>query len=1827
MQAELNNLLWLARRKVPYESAISNICGFLDNHFDYNLNQNNIILIIEIFRLLSQNKIKNEKSFINDFLEKITKKLIIYFKSTDQEDKMTELVEITMNSREEVFHNVSITFILFIMENPQKYKNFLNSIDDTFRQNLLELNATECKKIQALLKKIAFNNVDFCLNFVSKSLHDIKKLKLIGLLFQSLQEQSIEEFIFSLEDPKYSNAFVFILNELPEELRKIAMNFIIQNIEKIELNIFAKKLSCDSISMKLFVENQNTPIVQIINVLLKVNANFECFKFFSFDFILDSNDDSNPVLQLFYIILSKQRTKIYLDLANKLFEKFEGDDDLFRFYRILISEGLFLYLTKSDEKFNTFIEKLLDNLLTCCTMASVDLYSAFTMMHEGEEQKKYIENLFNVFLNTDKENAEEFITNSLLQIFFQNQKSFIISIRCMNDFYNLIFPEDSIQNYEHFSKFAYLLEKYFKQSESIYPISDFGFVPHNKALLEGKIKIVIGTKNYEFLCNKTDRVDSLLKRMSFVFGMDLKSSQQYMKSAQLNSLEKIFKSSAFIMQQDNLPPPAFFSKETKLSSNLLLNFANPKVDEKTSKNIANILEYMPDDPNFIVSMKSSSIPVFTHKFYVRYLVLFDNVNMAMGIIKNFINYFSTLDGNDNKLKMEILTSMKKNLKMIASVNGIDFNKLFDSFFDMLNSPKDLKQSYSNFLQYIMDNISNQLIAYFEKKKKLNVVDPPAFLFTTLLRLFKMANLDEIKYVKPNKKTDFGSFLVKQIIQTIQLDMNDFRKVFKLLKLRNPIDTAFYINFCQQLVSTNIYENVIKKLPFKQQSVVFKKDMMTILKSLPYNQNENVRNNVLNVFSFYSKSDKFKQIIYSTISEYMRCIESTNFYVEPYDFSFDQKSYEKSPLGIRLKASPTNSPLNAVIQNLLNLEPFINEKELISFFTQKVDYKKYYDPSSLPSFKCYEDFTNPVDIIRGIDIHHHIQFEDEFPDLMKPVCVIENISNLTDIQKDIVKCDRTFKFKGLIATTLNDNKYFAIVLKDGRLIKFLDVLNEEIQTIPKSDDFEIKCVFYCEQKEIVKTQQDTELKITNIRKNKRILFCFSSDFQKIIRTLKNFELTFVYYVNFAIRMKDTNISNEFTKILQELEMPENFCKEFIHVYPQIFNNMINIADSYVVENFRKTVVKLVLEKIPDNRIIEISRLIFNSINIREFIEGNAAKISKVLSLFTDYLKSKKPYFKTIHEDNDIITLLNDMCVNCLTISDGNFEYYSNLDMHSIFECLKFFFSSISKQKVQKDIFQTFPCFDLLEKKHSFIIKNKINIAAYIFLIQTVYGKDQDYMTVFYAKLFFDDQESIESQMKKDDYFLFNLFEIPEEKEWILLLFNYYFSGRKLTDSSYLFSQIEEFIKKNAAFMPKFVSLLPLVSDFFEDFSFKFIPIVDQMIAMTKEEDLLKKVLNDMDNKIKEKGLSIIDFNIYVNLLKSLNYQTKLNFLVEKMKENDRKENDSFCLFFGDFLLSCKAEIIQPSFVFDIILYKLNDIRVDFTLFFLKKFIGVLSKSFFMNPKMRELYIFCIIHNQVNPLTIDDYFVSLYNLFTDIRNQTSKKMILNNPPSDRFITIMKIVKSKVTAKNTVPIKTLDRYPFNFIENSEQHLNVGGFSETISLLFNRITNMETINIDLKILTALIENILSNKVISHLELNIADQNKLFEIVKNGDENDGFKNLLLDLMIFSQLRDVNAFNKLNVNLAGFSYLNEKMFFFLTTKTLYGNDMSLIPFLMRNIENFAMSVLHILNEPILNMMPDKLGLMQRIKNEMGQNHYNDFQSNFENVVNIITNYFSNQSSL
>ena len=421
MQIELNNLLWLVKRQVLIDPALSAVGTFLDNYQDYALSSDDVIQLIEIFRCITQTQAKYEKMSINNFLEKILKLLLIYFQINDNEPQRYDLIVINIISKEEIFRAISLSLISQLFFSPEKYKLFLtNVVDEEFCDFLIDLTCNECKEIQQLFKTIARDNPEFCFNFVDKNLNDKKKLKLIEILIKSLQDESIDKFLQLLDDTKYSMVYVYILNELPESFRRTAMNFIISHYGEIDLNILAKKLSRNSTSMKLFVKSEDLPSDLVLSVILKVTNNFECFELFSFENILNSKiENSEHFLLLLYHIHQKQRKVISYELANELLDKFDKDDNLFQFFSMFISDNLFLYINEKDENISQFLDKLLNCLLSAFTIPSIELYTTIAKMHEGLQLKKYMDQLFDVFLNSD-DASNSFLTDSLLSIFSKN---------------------------------------------------------------------------------------------------------------------------------------------------------------------------------------------------------------------------------------------------------------------------------------------------------------------------------------------------------------------------------------------------------------------------------------------------------------------------------------------------------------------------------------------------------------------------------------------------------------------------------------------------------------------------------------------------------------------------------------------------------------------------------------------------------------------------------------------------------------------------------------------------------------------------------------------------------------------------------------------------------------------------------------------------------------------------------------------------------------------------------------------------------------------------------------------------------------------------------------------------------------------------------------------------------------------------------------------------------------------------------------------------------------------------------------------------------------
>ncbi|OHS98542.1 hypothetical protein TRFO_08817 [Tritrichomonas foetus] len=1771
MQDDLHNINEALRKGQNISDHLKSVDRFLQQNSDYIFETDEIKQINEILKFYSEKQSKE-----SDLIKILQPFLIKYYvRRNISYDARNSFISACITSQNYYINDIGVNLLITLYDsNPIFLLNFLEiSEEPDLFYAIFDLDEAQCKKMKPILKLIVTKSNFFAqiLYFlIQKFIDNHKKLKIVAFTANFLGQQQQKKFI-QLIRPEESTVLLYFIS-VSKNVGNQIIQTIVKNYKFIDIYKLCRILSKNHDFMRAIVNNNKNiiPLHIIDDILENTTNNFDCvdinkfFPLFSKDI---DNETKNTLLRIFFNIAKKKGVKVHYFLLRSILVDYPSTQS-FRFFRKLISDDLFLYSSDSDfPKFMSEFEKYIINNGINSSPACIDLYAALIRTIK-QSKDEYFHNLFNLYIklnvnNTkyknrltnelndenvldDEESVLNAAVNSIISLFLSDRNIFIQTTKFVFDFFVRYFEE-------HPGKVIWFLKKYFSKSNSIYPISDFNQQPHNKAFVANKKVFFLGPNRKKFLFDSKDTIESLQNRIMFYYDILMPSLTFGDPKIPLinlnngNDIEYNPKSVNFPNSSKNVHPILLFYQNNFIDTlfNYLETRFNNNEDQQNilykpiSKKITKILNLMPNSNHIsevIIKNQSKFSQILTssqNSVHLRYLLSI--LNDYPKIINLYIDQLFILFNKHKNvsLKQDIISLFLK-----SNIENCDYSPIFKSLFNMMKSPKKLNNTFHSFLTYLIEKQPHELDTFLASRDQKIFQDPPKIIWDIIMKVISMKKKDEFDILKKNKSNEFGSFLASHIFSKLSVKNTDL--LLKLLPVSGFRTFQFFQSLFQSLL---MLQNKIE---------LSKKHLKKLCLIALETDDSQVRNEIFNFFSTIAKKEKYTNDIIKIMTKNL-------YHTNSDDYSFDLSNYAKSNIGIKFKQLPYTSPLNSIVQNLLNLKIFKNyvykkETKLSQLFSSiEYSHRYYFDLSE--SIKVSED-KFPIDILREIDDMSIFQLPKDFPDVQKPIMVLQKVQhkkNLYNIEDNITNNQRQFIFKGLVGhSTISNNceseknnnlnydvneginknsknekqnrsfQFYAIIKKHKKYLEIIDNNIREIKAIPDNQTFDL--VFYSEKKKVkeIKPKRDfsTESSITNYKK---VLSVYSQSFYNFITVLLSFDVALIYYIKFVIRLKDIKEIIKYESNFKKMKLTDDVPDHFKNLMNDIVINFLKISDFSILNHFRDYLVKEIINKLDQEKAISMCDSLFKYTNL--LINTDPSRISYLISITREFLKIGGKNLLSIAIKHNFLESFQEILKQCLNENEENIHFYKCLDIHSIFDCLKLF---IHEPNIDSVLY-----IDELLQKIDLIFMNSRNIDSFISLIQGKYGHDHDFMVNFYINIFNKERNSEEFIA---DVFVHNFLHVQPENSNVL--FAYYFEKCHPSDIKILINEINHVSHLNM-FKNNFVQMMPSILKYFIDYSSQFSPIISQALNISSPEflkNLLERVENNIIQNGIENGLSILEFQIYTVLTARFFAPYKLENIIQIMQM--KKEDDIYCQFFGDFLMAIPPNNVKPSYLYDIILHEMNDCRVNIVVKFLEH-VGGNKKVFLQNPKVRDLANYLMFRGD------------FYDFIPTI-----------NPVIKDFYQVSKFKKESI---------------FEFDKSSSHKRTRNEISIITSNILNTATsNMETYSqkSDFNNIMAVIPTITSLSRFRKIIFTINEPDKLIDFVCNQNICEEFRRSILSLMSFVVIKNKKAFKNIRMNnRIPENSLKNEYFAFFVRKCVMTKDISDIPFICVSNSHILWSII------------------------------------------------------
>ena len=1705
MQEDLNNLyLSICKNNTSNSSILmKNISSFILMNPEYSLTHSEARAISYIIDHFIQNNI-NEK----DFVSKIQKLIVNYFCSNHVNYiNRISFARKCILSKIKQYQDISIEILTFIIQNPDPFGSFLKTIENKpdFCKCLMSLTYNQSKKICLLYSNLAKElPLKYYIDFANSYTGDDSKLKILKFIIPQFERNDssddIKCFIESI-NPESIMVLVYLIGHISDKSQIVEIiRIIASNFNYVNIGVLCNKISRYNVALYSFF-NAPSPLSAIEKVIERVHIslNNQAETRYITQFTNGDDSERNIILKIWFFMSLNSKEKIKVNILNLIPEYFNNKQS-YQFLRNLIDNNLFLYPT--DPAYDNFLKNISFNF--CNSPEFLNFYAAIITIFPTFDNYSFIFEKF-IELNISNQSDND---SDLDDLIGKSSTRIIIDVfldsnnldQCTRYLY-LLFR----QNFSNYPKLIIaFLKKYFKQCEYYYPIIDFNFINHNKKLHSDKnFEIFVGT--YSFKVNINDKISNLDKRISNYFEnfhLDFSYSPEIKISDRFGHTNNHIYRDKELLPSKKVLPTIFFYQNDIIP--LLLGYSdnenNLLKNKKTISNIAAILNILPDDlPNsqesedkvkILTKMINETSNILRIQYALEILTNDQNIHKnymeinSTNILPSLLNFYVLNENNNIIGNQNILIFLHKFIPQ-----GYDYSNIFKFIFSKLKSKDHIKKTFTDFLQYLMKIQKNELTNYIGSNLKDFQKNPPEIIWDIIFDLIKKNNIQIIDLLKQNSSNDFGYFIADKIMN---LYSNDIKMMSNLLYVQQ-YNSTIYISKLTELFFTSSTTDHVNKRIIKQ----------LFIKSLITDKN-GIKDDIFNkIFPEFLKNSSFKQLIIGVALKQLNKIDSN-------DFSFDTKNHDKSNFGIKLIPAPFTSPLNAILQCLLNINNFLNyiyqNKSSVTEFFYFADSKtrNCFDPMKY-QFQINPG-QRPLDVLKQISDDIPIfQFNENYAELNKSIIVIYGINNFNDYGSQIFKYGKRYKFKGLVA---HDREYFAVIKRNKKFLKIVDTLITQINSHQIKEKIDL--IFYVEKKR----KKKINLPNFNLYDDKisysKLLSAYSSHFSNFVKKLENINITLLYYTNFIIRMKDIRKiqtwQNELHDLSQEKENlnTDNFLYFFQMLAPHITMNFVKIDDDKRLENFRNFLVNKYLKYFP-KAAVKICEILIESTDVLLF--ANPYKISSFISVVRDYFKICESGFSS-QDIINIIRTLYDIVNKSLDI--GNTEecnhkiFYSKLDIHSVFDILQSFWNSKVLNHSEKltiiDIVKTYIMPP--NQKVDLICMNSNNSKSFISLVQTTSGTNLYLIQELYSQLF-DSGKYTEEQLIY--FFIQNLTYTTNINlsydNTLQELVNASFINFSTVNSILFGSIIKQFAENNMDFRIRCVSLMPKILrlPFFKSNYNIIIPILDILISIPSIE-MLQECLNRVTMSPNE---SILEFKLLSLLIPK--FYIRDNFLLMEEIGSRYRQNDDYSIIFGEFLIqSIPFGDVKPSHLYDIILFKFNIQRVNIALkFFNNTLFDIQNPSnapFLLHKKMRLLLLYLYINDNIN---------NLYDILHLFQR------------SNRY--------------NTISSKVL-----NSDLDSQINISPKVASQIITFLLSMISSKAVFQKGYRMICKLIDNLTSKSYIRALNIKKIDSlNNIYPIIFDFCVNNHYKVHILKLMNYTILRCNNYFEDFTLSDQALSFLME----------------------------------------------------------------------------------------
>ena len=1121
----------------------------------------------------------------------------------------------------------------FISNKQNKYKQ--KEID--FEKLLISSIHNHCKKdvkykdnlnknFDELINRNKFYHIDEFTSIINDTQDKIKQLLIKKKLFikepkneGAEEKEKIKKFINeNVEEISKDPEFIQILNEAQKNLSNKFDKYKIDNIENIKENIIEETFKSKLKEEYSFNEKEN------------------------FKAITDFNTNRNNLLE-----------------AGEQFRHKYFDDPL-----SLVFVYKYIYETIDTNLVDILDNKKDDNQLNVITILSdIDIrlspkkyygnfYEMITYLYHHIDFKKLDDDLI-IPPRRGRNNLEKLITNN---------KDTTLNLKNLKDKDNN--PDNLINDINTFIE----LLKYLKK--------DYSYI----------FKKI----NYDFMMNYL-RINDYLRRdadkrkfednPSFYFSKYRKLFDNYQKIK-----EKIVEE---LKKFDKGDKDADYFE--KINSNYIYNDYNLKNDNNDKKNKREKLKYYQEKPEYYLNTKgdisyqhfiniyeidnyeyNKNILNSNENKYKKYYFIYNKLKKKRNKFMRSINF------NNFKFKFTsgfLINEIIKEIKQIENNIGYElFNSMYclDLYESIINVIINLKEEYDKFINYIKDNVMNEIQTKFLEIKQLLNDD-----FTDYDKLMeeqsKYVNNLVNNYSEKVSKEQFNK-IYRECVRLIDKIDNVIKKFNKSISLKylikknkfyfNTLDDFYDIDFATNKFQILKNENIFNGLSFFDEiyikyndTEVFEKDSQILLKDINFNKlysDNNADRTYLKKIQFYKdKTDKIdyfnddiiddnkfncgnliinfekedelykkSNIIYKT--EYGSDIKYDSE-IGKYKFKNEAYDYDKE----------NNIPIISIEYIKLILMFLIKDK-IPDLDTIKNSYDEKTNEEKYEKYAKYKHFINDENLLKSLVVYYNLMLNKL------------QFKEISEIIKEYILTDDYEELKTKYEP-LKDNKYEDLIKENP--IKF-DLLTNETDKVNNSRLINNKC--YNSNTLIENTDILKQLNILDLTKqghNIMNILIDQMNFKAISYIIDN-ESSLTHNGNYVKTMKDKNN-------LTPCEYARNKLNIIIGQYSsngEELNSLLSFQSKIIDEINSDEKFNIGLQK--DDTIKNIIMNCFYLFN--EFIWLDN-KNDTIKDLFEDI--QNKPLIKTLNEEQIFQSNIFDEIVKEKLMDEYRTNYKTEIDNFS------------------------------------------------------------------------------------------------------------------------------------------------------------------------------------------------------------------------------------------------------------------------------------------------------------------------------------------------------------------------------------------------------------------------------------------------------------------------------------------------------------------------------------------------------------------------------------